>query len=313
MEKKKYFIAMPNVSAGADPEVYEKIVDEARNVEGVTLVSYEPNKSFNRTVINIIGEEHALMDVIVNIAGKCKELIDMREHVGTHPRMGALDTCNIFPYVNTDVNDAIAFVEVLGKKIFDKYQVPVYLTEFNGKTEFRSSHVNLRSGQYEGIKKLLKETKDDPNRQEEYENRKPDYSVDGLLSETYGGSLVYAEKNIKAFHNIFLGTEDLSIAKKIAKKVRGKTGGFSTVTAIGIKFEGYEGVCVSINISNTELTPIYQPFRFIKEEAARYGVPVISSELIGVVRLEPMIDCVRYLLQLDSFETSNIIETHQLP
>lgn len=312
MEKKKYFIAMPNVSSGSDPKIYEQIVDVTRNVDGVKLVGYEPNAAFNRTVINLIGEEKALMDVLVKVAGKCVELIDMRNHIGTHPRMGALDTLSVFPYVNTDVNDAIDFVEVLGKRIFDEFKVPVYLTEFNGKTPFRKSHMNLRAGQYEGISKLLKEIKDDPSRQAEYEDRKPDYSTDGLLSEKFGGALIYAEGTIKSFHNIFLNTEDLSIAKTIAKAVRGKTGGFSTVTAIGIKFEGHPGVCVSINISDTVKTPIYRPFEFIKREAERYGVTVTGSEFVGIVRLDPLVDCVRHMLQLEGFETSNIIESHTL-
>lgn len=303
---------MPNISSGDDPKVYEQIVDVTRDVEGVTLVKYEPDVDFNRTVINLIGEEEALMKVLIEVTRKCEELIDMSKHVGSHPRMGALDILPVFPFKNTDLDDAIKFIETLGERIFEEIKVPVYLTGANGTASYRENHMNLRRGQYEGIVELLKELKDDPSRAEEYANRKPDYSVDGLLSDKFGGCLLYALETIPSYHNIYLGTEDLSIAKSIAKAVRSRTGGFSTVTAIGIKFEEHEGVCVSLNITDTSKTPIYRPFEFVKREAEARGIAIIGSELVGVVRLDPVVECVKRMLQLEDFESSYIMESHSI-
>jgi glutamate formiminotransferase/formiminotetrahydrofolate cyclodeaminase len=307
---KKYYIAMPNVSSGSDSAVYEQIVDVTRNVAGVTLVKYEPDAAFNRTVINLIGEEGPLMDVLVSVAEKCAELIDMNTHSGTHPRLGALDILPVFPFKNTTIEDAIGFISKLGKKMFDELQVPVFLAGENGCLPERKNHMNLRKGQYEGVKSLLKKIKDQPEHADEYALRAPDYSTDGLLSEKFGGALLYALESIPSYHNIFLNTEDLSIAKAIAKTVRSSTGGFSTVTAIGIKFEGTPGVVVSLNISDVSKTPIYIPFEFVKREARHYGVQVVGSELVGVVRLDPIIECVKRQLKLDGFDKGHIMETH---
>lgn len=307
---KKYYIAMPNISNGDDPKTIEQIINVAQDVEGVFLVKYEPNISFNRTVINLIGEEEPLMNVLINIAGKCKELIDMRKHIGSHPRMGALDIVPIYPFKNTTMDEAIEYVNALGKRMFEELQVPIFFTGANTNIPERQNYVNLRRGQYEGLKALLKEIKDCPQRSDEYLLRAPDYSVDGLLSETYGGTLLNAVATCPAFHNIYLDTENLDIAKAIAKTIRSSTGGFSTVTAIGIKFDEHSGTVVSLNISDCGKTPIYRPFEVVKREAQKYGAQVVGSELVGVVRLDPIVECAKYLLQMNDFETSHIMETH---
>lgn len=308
--EKKLFLADPNISCGRDEKVYEQIVDIVRNSEHVTLISYEPDLSFNRTVINIMGEAEPLTDVLVAICARSKELIDMRRHVGAHPRMGAMDVSSVYPFRNATLEDTIQLTRAIALRVFEEVHIPVYLSGHSSRTPFRSVLQNLRKGQYEGLSQLLLEIKNDPAREEEYISRKPDFSADGLLHETYGASVFCTEQDFPAFYNIFIDTEDVTIAKKIAKALRGASGGFSTISAIGIKFEDRPGTVVSIDISNTNLTPIYRPFEFVRQEAMAYGVNVIASELVGIVHLDSIVNCASRMLQLRNFDASRIVEHH---
>ncbi len=307
---KKYLIANPNFSEGKNLDVVEKIVSVVKDIEGVIFVKSDPEGEFNRTVVTLIGELEPLKDALVKLTAKCVEHIDMTKHKGTHPRMGAMDVIPIFPFKNTTMEDCIVFCKELGEKMFEELKIPIFYTTEAASCEERKKLPFVRKGQYEGLRDLLKEIKDCPDRLNEYEMRKPDLSVDGLLSETAGGTILAPIKEIPAFFNIFIDTEDLSIAKKIADSVRAKGGGFSTVTAIGIKFDDRPGTVVSINVMDCERTPIYRPFEFIKNEAARYGVRVTGSELVGIVRLDFLINCFEHQLQLEGFEKKHIIETY---
>ena len=307
---KQYFLANPNFSEARNPEVVEKIVSVIRDREGVTLVKVEPEGQFNRTVVTLVGEWRPLLESLVDLTAKCVELIDMRKHTGTHPRMGAMDVIPMFPFKNTTIEDCVVFCRELGQAVFEKSAMPVFYTTWAADREERKKLPFIRKGQFEGLRDLLKAAKGDPARAAEYELRKPDLSVDGLLSESAGGLVIAPMEEIPAFFNVFLDTEDLEIAKNIANSIRAAGGGFSTVTAIGIKFEGQSGTVVSMNVMDCSKTPIYRPFELVKSEAARYGVRVTGSELVGIVRLDFMINCFEHMLQLKGFKKEHIIETH---
>ncbi len=306
----QYFLANPNFSEARDLKVVDEIVSVVKNREGVTLVKVEPEGQFNRTVVTLVGRGPQLLEALVELTAKCVELIDMRRHSGTHPRMGAMDVIPMFPFKNTTIEDCVEFCRELGQKIFDKTALPIFYTTWAASREERKKLPFVRKGQYEGLRDLLKQLKDDPGRVEEYELRKPDLSSDGLLSETAGGVVIAPMEEIPAFFNVFLDTEDLEIAKTVANSIRSAGGGFSTVTAIGIKFEGQPGTVVSMNVMDCSKTPIYRPFELVKSEAARYGARVTGSELVGIVRLDFMINCFEHMLQLKGFKKEHIIETH---
>ena len=154
------------------------------------------------------------------------------------------------------------------------------------------------------------DTKDDPARKAEYDARKPDYSDDGLLSDTAGATIVSCEATGLTAYNIFLGTEDVSIAKTIAKAMRGPSGGFSSIKAVGIKVPEHPGVVVSMNMFDCINTPIPRLFEFCKREAARFGVAVTGSELVGPIKLESVIAAFSYSLCLENFRDEQILETH---
>lgn len=309
MEKKPYVLAVPNFSEGKNKDTIEAIVDVVRNSD-VKLVSYEPEEDFNRTVVTFIGTPENVKETLVNMAKKSIELIDMRNHKGTHPRIGAQDTLPIFPFKDITIEECVKLSKEIGEKLHKESNIPIFFSGESAKNEDRKAFAYIRKGQYEGVYNLLKECKDDENRQVEYENRKPDLSIDGLLSETGGATICSAEVNGLTAYNIFLGTENLDIAKKIAKALRGPSGGFSTVRAVGIKFPEKNGVVVSMNLLDCYKTPIHRAFDFVKREAARYGVTVTGSQLVGPIKLDYVLDTFNYYLQLEDFKNEQVLETH---
>lgn len=302
---KQYILAVPNFSEGRRKDVVEAIANEVRNREGVKLVSVEPEHDFNRTVLTIIGEPKPLKEALLAMAAKSYELIDMREQEGTHPRIGAQDTIPIFPLRNISLEECIELAEEIGKELFEKHQVPIYFSAENARTEDKKSISFIRKGQYEGLKALL-EDENHPDR----EARKPDLSVDGKLSDKYGATIVSADMEGLTAYNVFLATEDVSIAKAIAKAVRGPSGGFSTTRAVGIKFPEREGVVASINMFDCAATPLYRAFELVKLEAQKYGVAVTGSELVGPVKLDYLLNNLEHYLGLQGFRKEQILESH---
>lgn len=312
MAEKQYVLAVPNFSNGQDQKIIDEVTAQVKGIEGVTLVSVEPEQDFNRTVVTIIGEPQPLKTALVKMGAKAAELIDMRQQKGSHPRIGAEDTLPIFPFKNITLEECKALAEEIGKEFFEATKVPVFFAGENSRTPDRASFAFIRKGQYEGLRQLLIDAKDDPARAEEYNARKPDYSTDGLLSDKAGATIVSCEANGLTAYNIFLGTENLDIAKSIAKAVRGPSGGFSSIRAVGIKFPEHEGVVVSMNMFDCMNTPIQRVFEFCQREAARYGVAVTGSQLVGPIKLESILQSFIYSLNLEGFREDQILETHLL-
>lgn len=308
--KKQYVLAVPNFSNGKDNEVIEAIVDEVRKVDSIKLVSYEPEEDFNRTVVTFIGEPKPVKEALVNMAAKAAQLIDMRNHKGTHPRIGAQDTLPIFPFKDITIEECVDLAKEIGNELYLKTQIPIYFAGEAACSQERKAFAYIRAGQYEGLRELLKECKDNDERKEEYENRKPDLSIDGLISDTAGATICSAETDGLTAYNVFLGTENLQIAKEIAKGLRGPSGGFSTVRAVGIKFTEREGVVVSMNLLDCSKTPMHRAFEFVKREAERYGVMVTGTELVGPMKLDYILDSFQYFLRLEGFKKEQVLETH---
>ena len=303
--EKKYILAVPNFSDGRRKEVIDAIADTIKNREGVKLVTCEPEFDFNRTVLTIIGEPAPLKEALLDMAAKSYELIDMREQKGTHPRIGAQDTIPLFPLMNVELDECIQLAEEIGSELFQKYQVPIYFSGENGRTVDKKSISYIRKGQYEGLKALLED-----NSNPDYESRKPDLSVDGKLSDRLGATIVSADMEGLTAYNVFLATEDVSIAKSIAKAVRGPSGGFSTIRAVGIKFPERNGVVVSMNMFDCASTPLYRAYELVKLEAQKYGVAVTGSELVGPVKLEYLLNNLNHYLGLQGLKQEQILETH---
>jgi glutamate formiminotransferase/formiminotetrahydrofolate cyclodeaminase len=296
----KYIHAVPNFSDGTRKEVIDAIVGELRGVEGVKLIDHYPDPNFNRTVIEVIGKPGPLKDALLNMVGKSYELIDMEQQSGDHPRIGAQDTIPLFPLANISLEECVALAEEIGKEVFERYNVPVFFTGENARTPERKNLDFIRKGQYEGLKKVAHTLE-----------RAPDIGPAALHSSA-GATIVSAETSGLVAVNVILGTNDLGIAKKIAKGVRGPSGGFSTIRAIGLAFEERNQVAVSMNMFDTNNTPIHRAFNLVTDEANRYGVSVVGSEIVGCLPQEALIKCAEYYLKIENFNRDQIIENHMV-
>ena len=285
---------VPNISEGKDENVIKSIVDEVRKFK-VRLLDVESDRDHNRSVITYVGEPEEVEAATFALAAKAVELIDMEKHKGEHPRVGALDVVPFVPISGVEMKECIAMAERLGKKMADELKVPVYLYEEAAKSPERVNLADVRKGQYEGLKNDIA-----------LPERKPDFG-EARMHPTAGATVVGAREPLVAF-NVNLGTADINIAKKIAQAVRFSSGGFRYVKAMGfdIKEKGY--VQVSMNLTKYRGTPVFRVYEAIKAEADRYGVPIIGSEVIGLIPLEALIQCSDHYLKLVNFKMDQILE-----
>lgn len=286
---------VPNISEGRNKEKIEAIVDEVRKVEGVKLLDYSSDADHNRTVITFAGGIEGVKTAAFNVAKKASELIDMSTHQGGHPRMGATDVVPFIPISEVLMEECIDMAKEVGKRIGDELNIPVYLYEEAALRPERKNLADVRKGQYEGFFEKIKG-----------EEWKPDFGP-WEMNVKSGATAVGARVPLVAF-NVNLGTDNIEIANSIAKKVRFIGGGLRFVKAMGVKLEGRNIVQVSMNLVNYEKTSVYQAFEMVKMEAKRYGVPVIGSEIIGLLPMKALIDCAEYYLQIENFNMEQILE-----
>lgn len=286
---------VPNFSEGRNKEVVEKIVDEIRKVEGVKLLDYSMDKDHNRSVVTFVGEPEKVVEAAFNSTKVAAELIDMSKHTGGHPRMGATDVIPLIPISDVTVEECIEYSKQLGKRIGEELNIPVFLYEQSATAKHRENLADIRRGQYEGMKEKLKE-----------EEWKPDYGP-AELNVKAGVTAVGTRPPLIAF-NVNLGTDNVEIAKKIAKVVRARTGGFTYCKAIGLEIAERGIVQVSMNMVDYTKTSLFRVFDAIEREARRYGVNVIGSEIIGLVPMQALVDVAEYYLRLEDFSLEQILE-----
>jgi len=294
----QYVHAVPNFSDGKRRAVIEAVVEPLRGVPGVKLIDYYPDPDFNRTVVEIVGQPDPLKEALLNMAGKAYELINMEEQRGDHPRIGAQDTIPLFPLKNITLAECVELAENIGAEIFKRFEVPVYFSGENARSDQRKNLDFIRNGQYEGLKKVA-----------HLPERAPDIGPPAL-HPTAGATILSAAPDGLVAVNVILNTSDVKIARAIAKMVRGPSGGFSTIRAIGLAFEERNQVAVSMNMFDTSRTPIYRVFNLIESEALRYGVSVVGSQIVGTLPQEALINCAEYFLKLEDFNRNQIIENH---
>lgn len=296
----EFIHAVPNFSEGRRPEVIEAIIAPLKGVEGIKLIDHYPDADFNRTVVEVIGHPKQLKEALLNMAGIAYELINMEEQKGTHPRIGALDTLPLFPLAKIELERCIEFADEIGQELYKRFEVPVFFSGENATNEERKDITFIRKGQYEGLKKTI----DTPE-------RAPDVGP-AVLHPTAGATIVSAATTGLVAVNIVLNTKDINIARKIAQMMRGPSGGFSTIRAVGFYLEDQDLVAVSMNMFDAEATPIYRAFKVIEFEAARYGFTIVGTQIVGTLPQEALIKCAEYSLKLMDFDRDQIIENHLL-
>lgn len=290
----KIIESVPNISEGRRRNAVEAV---AAAVEGpgrrVIDLSMDPDH--NRAVITIVGEPGGIEEGIIGLTGKALELIDLRKHSGTHPRMGAVDVIPFVPVRGVEMEDCIALSRVVGARIAREFSLPVYLYEESATRPERRNLAAIRKGEFEGLAEKM---------------RLPEWKPDFGPSHPHptGGAVAVGAREFLIAYNIELATSDLTIAKKVARAVRHSSGGLRYVKALGFPLEEKGLVQVSMNLTNFRKTPILRVFELVKREAARYGVNVVRSELVGMAPRQAIYDAAAACLQLDSLASDYILE-----
>jgi len=288
---------VPNFSEGRRPEVIEAIAAEVRNVPNVKLLDVKADASHNRVVVTFVGEPQAVKQAAFNACKKAAELIDMEKQHGEHPRIGATDVIPFIPVKNMTMEECVQLADELAREIAEKLEIPVYLYEEAAKNPSRRALPDIRKGQYEGLKTEISKPE-----------RLPDYGP-ARMHPRAGATVIGARQFLIAY-NINLDTSDVRIAKKIANCIREAKGGFKYVRAMGVTVQiGDRDVAqVSINMVNFNGTPLFRVFETVKSEAARYGVNVIGSEIIGLSPMQALLDVAEFYLRLDGFDRKQVLE-----
>jgi glutamate formiminotransferase/formiminotetrahydrofolate cyclodeaminase len=284
---------VPNFSEGRDKAKVDAIV-EAMKMNGVYLLDREMDSDHNRCVITLVGEREAIQEAAIRGVGKAAEVIDLTQHQGAHPRMGAADVVPFIPIEGVTLEDCVAMARHVGAEIWKRHQIPVYLYEAAATSPERQNLENIRRGQFEGIRA---EIATNPA-------RKPDFG-DLKVHPTAGATVVGARKFLIAY-NVFLNTPDVEIAKKIAKAVRFSSGGLRFVKGAGFLVRGLAQV--SMNLTDFEQTPVHRVFEMVKAEAARYGVAPVSSEIVGLIPKKALESAAEWFLQVENFDSSLVLE-----
>lgn len=292
---KKVLLCEPNISEGRDLEIVEQIVDQVRRVDEVKILDYSSNADHNRSVLTYLGEPAPVLEATKAMAAKALELIDMTKHQGSHPRMGAVDVVPFIPVRDIETEEAVEIARQFGK-FAGGLGVPVYYYEEAATRPEREKLPKIRKGQYEALEEKLKDPAWAPDEGPATFNPKSGAVVTGVRFP------------LVAF-NVNLRTADLSIADRIAKAVRHINGGYRYVRAIGLALEEEGMVQVSMNLVNYAKTPIPRVLETVRSEAARYGVNVAGTELVGPVPLDALEEVLKHYLQVHDFSMDQIIET----
>jgi glutamate formiminotransferase / formiminotetrahydrofolate cyclodeaminase len=284
---------IPNFSEGRRPEIIEQILDKIRAVEAVALLDHSSDSDHNRSVVTFAGPPEDVLEAAYQAIAAAAQLIDLNQHSGEHPRIGATDVVPLVPLKGINTAECAELAKQLAERVAAELNLPVYLYEAAAATPERKNLAWLRRGQYEGLKE---EIKSDPL-------RKPDYGPAELGSA--GAVVIGARAPLVAF-NVYLNSGDVEIARQVARSIRHLSGGFRFVKAMGMLVDGRAQV--SMNLTNYTKTPLHRVVDAIRREAARYGVAVQSSELIGLIPQEALIDTACWHLQLDEFNNNQILE-----
>lgn len=284
---------VPNFSEARRPRVIEAIMEAVQSVPGVLLLDRHSDLDHNRTVLTFVGEPQPVAEAAFRAIAKAAELIDLNQHRGEHPRIGATDVVPFVPIRSVTMQECVDLARQLGKRVAEELAIPVYLYEEAATRPERKNLENLRRGEYEGLKVEIETNPD----------RQPDF---GPAKLGPAGATVIGARPFLIAYNIYLTTDDVSVAKKIAKVIRHSSGGLRFVKALGLLVEGRAQV--SMNLTDFRQTAIHTVQELVRREAARYGVAIHHSELVGLIPQDALVDSAVWYLQLDQFEQEQILE-----
>jgi glutamate formiminotransferase len=286
---------VPNISEGRRADIVSAIADAIRGLPGVRVLDVQSDPAHNRSVLTLAGEAAPLQEAVLTLFDRAVKAIDLRQHTGEHPRLGAVDVVPFVPIEGVTMDACVGLAKEVGSQVASRFGVPVFLYEEAASTPARRNLEDIRRGEFEGLASKMQ--------QPEW---KPDFGP-GQPHASAGAAVIGARMPLIAY-NINLATKRLDVAKKIAAGIRMSSGGYRYVKAMGIALDDRGIVQVSMNLTNYEKTPIFRVFETVKREAARYGVSVLESEIVGLVPSAALTQAAEFYLQLEGFSGKQVLE-----
>jgi len=287
---------VPNFSEGRRRDVVDALVQSFADVPGVVFLDAEMDADHNRSVVTFAGEPEAVVEAAFRAVACARERIDLNHHTGQHPRMGATDVVPFVPVEGVTLEDCAELARCCGRRIGEELEIPVFLYEAAAARPDRTSLADVRRGQFEGLRKAIGRDAD----------RVPDFGP-ARVHPTAGATAVGARRFLVAF-NANLNTRDVRVAKAVAAAIREQSGGLKHVRALGFSIEDGRRSQVSMNLVNTESTPIHRVLQLVRAEAARFGAAISGCEVVGLIPQAAMLDAAEHALQLEGFRRDQVLE-----
>jgi len=286
---------VPNISEGRQADVVQGIVAAIAAVPHVTVLDSSSDASHNRSVLTLVGDASSLSAAVMTMVEATLQAVDLRRHQGEHPRLGAVDVIPFIPIEGVTMADCVALARDVGAALAARFDLPVFLYEEAATTPSRRNLEDIRRGEFEGLAAKLA-----------LPEWRPDFGP--AAPHSSGGAVVVGARAPLIAYNINLATDRLDVAKKIAAAIRHSSGGLRFVKAMGIPLADRGIVQVSMNLTNAEKTPMFRVFELVKREAARYGVAVLESEIVGLVPAAALVASAEWYLQLEGFARDQVLE-----
>ena len=290
---------VPNVSEGRDRAAIDAMAAAVRKAPGVRLLDVSSDGSHNRSVLTFVGDAAAVKAGVLGLFREAVGRIDLRNHRGEHPRMGAVDVVPFIPVRGATVEECVALSRDVGQAVAAEFGIPVFLYEDSAAAEHRRNLAEVRKGQFEGFAEKMK----DPR-------WAPDFGP--AVPHSTAGAVAIGARPFLIAYNVNLGTRDLAVADRIARAIRHISGGFRFVKAMGVELADRGIVQVSINMTNFRKTPLHRVFECVRSEAERHGVAVVGSEIVGLTPADALFAAAEHYLRLERFTPDQVLETKLL-
>jgi glutamate formiminotransferase / 5-formyltetrahydrofolate cyclo-ligase len=286
---------VPNVSDGRRPAIIDGMAAVIHALPGVRLLDHSSDPSHSRSVFTLAGDADGIERAVLALFEHAIASIDLRRHTGEHPRLGAVDVVPFVPIEGVTMADCVALARKVAAEVASRFQIPVYLYEEASTNPARKNLEDIRRGEFEGLAAKMATP-----------GWAPDFGP-ATPHPSAGATVIGARMPLIAY-NINLATDRLDVAKRIAAAIRHSSGGYRFVKAMGIKLDDRGIVQVSMNLTNFEKTPMFRVFETVKREAARYGVEILESEIVGLVPSAALLSAAQFYLQIEGFKADQVLE-----
>ena len=287
---------VPNFSEGRDPRVVEQLVAAVESVPGALVLGTHIDTDHNRSVVTFVAPPERVVEAALRVVARASELIDLSRHAGQHPRMGACDVLPFVPVRGISVEECVALAHEAGRRIWDELNIPVYFYESAALREERRNLADVRRGGFELLREQIASVPE----------RAPDVG-EARVHPTAGACIVGVRPLLIAY-NVTLKTGDLSVAKRIARAVRGRDGGLLHLKALGFELASRGVVQVSMNLTSYERTNLHHAFEAVRREAEALGVEVLASEIVGLVPQAALYAAAAHFLKLENYTPDVVLE-----